>query len=239
MKRINFLLGGLALGAVVVLAPSTAKAGILGSSHDFGPTGLNWSSSNSIVVFKAGPDPITNSCQVCHVPHKSAPQNAANAPLWNHALSKNTYLTYDQGGSATYKGGPVTLGSSIACLTCHDGSVAVNQTYSSTGATNFNGGTAIFAPSWAIEAIGGSDLTRMHPIGVSYTYARTTGGDTDLVDPNTSALLNNTMLKGSTKSVECASCHDIHRTQGASMTATHDLIVNPNGSQLCLTCHNK
>ena len=35
MKRITTLLGGLVLGAALMLLPGTAKASIIGSKHDF------------------------------------------------------------------------------------------------------------------------------------------------------------------------------------------------------------
>ncbi len=241
MKKLNILLGGLALGAVVALMPTTVQAGIVGGTHDFSPTGsYGLAATNGIARFKWGGETnyYNNPCQVCHIPHKSQFYSAAKAPLWNHKLSGNTYVTYDQAGSATFNalGLSVSLGSSVACLSCHDGSVAINQTANGTGstATNSLNGAAVFAPSFAIEAIGGTDLTRMHPIGVSYTAAAAV--DTEL-KPVAGILAK--MVKGTAKTVECASCHDIHQTIGASATVSHDLIVDLEGGQLCLTCHSK
>jgi len=45
------------------------------------------------------------------------------------------------------------------------------------------------------------------------------------------------MLKGG--QVECGSCHDIHRTKGASASSGIFTIVSSSGSALCLTCHSK
>jgi predicted CXXCH cytochrome family protein len=151
----------------------------------------------------------------------------------------------------------VALGSSLACLSCHDGSVAINQSYGSSTPNqygNTNGpGTAAYVPSWAVEAANGAgsfpsfgspgpysgynSLTRMHPIGVNYVDAVSKDPQLQPIG----GILDTAMLKGSgsTRTVECASCHDIHRTQGASMTVSHDLIVDLNNAQLCLTCHNK
>ena len=114
--------------------------------------------------------------------------------------------------------------------------MAINQTAGNTGtATNALNGAAMFAPSFAIEAIGGTDLTKMHPIGVSYSAALAVDST---LQPVTGTVMPK-MLKGTAQNVECASCHDIHRTIGASATVSHDLIVDLNGGQLCLTCHNK
>lgn len=181
---------------------------------------------------------------------------AFNAPLWNHAASTlaGTYLTYDKGSSASFNqlGLTVTLGSSLACLSCHDGSIAANQSYGSSS-INANTTAAVYAPiitttstgGTPTKGIGGNSLEQMHPIGVSYSAA-------ELVDPDLqpapaynavgvpSTILAR-MLKGPNQTVECASCHDIHRTSGWTATgASHDdLIVNLDGAQLCETCHNK
>ncbi len=230
----------LALGATMALMPSISKASIVGSTHDFSPTGgYGVAATNGIARFKWGGETnyYNNPCQVCHIPHKSQAYATAKAPLWNHKLSANTDQTYDHAGSATFTalGLSVSLGSSVACLSCHDGSVAINQTAGYTGtATNSLNGAAIFTPSFAVEAIGGTDLTKMHPIGVSYQSAL--GVDSELKP--ISGIMNK-MLKGTTKNVECASCHDIHETIGASATVSHALIVDLEGGQLCLTCHNK
>ena len=225
----------------MALMTTVSQAGIVGSAHDFSPSGsYTLAATNGLARFKWGGETnyYNNPCQVCHIPHKSQAYATAHAPLWNQKLSANTYQTYDQAGSATFNalGLSVSLGSSVACLSCHDGSVAINQTAGYTGtATNSLNGAAVFAPSFAVEAIGGTDLTKMHPIGVSYSAAL-------LADPQlnpVSGTVMPKMLKGTSQNVECASCHDIHRTIGASATVSHDLIVDLEGGQLCLTCHNK
>src|SRR5207245_2557255 len=184
MKRLTLLLGGLALGATVALTPSVARAGLIGSEHDFSPSGPTSFSQLGIAKFVWGGETNTyqNPCQVCHIPHKAAAYSAANAPLWNHAVATNAttkYITYDQAGSATFNAlglGTLTLGSSVACLSCHDGSIAINQSYGKS-TFNGNGGVGTNAPSWSIETAGGAtgthnDLTIMHPIGVSYPAAQ-------------------------------------------------------------------
>ena len=251
MKKLAMLL---ALGATVALMPSVSKASLLGSAHDFSPTGgYGAAATNGLARFVWGGETNTynNPCQVCHIPHKSQAYATAHAPLWNHKLSANTYITYDSAGSETYKGGTIVLGSSIACLSCHDGSVAINQTSGSSGSskTNSLSGTAVYAPSFSIETlkngvaasgagpyVGFDNLTQMHPIGVSYT-ACVSAGDDELQETTYDLLPK--MLKGTSKNVECASCHDIHRTTGASATVSHELIMDLEGGALCLECHKK
>jgi nitrate/TMAO reductase-like tetraheme cytochrome c subunit len=254
MKRLQIILGGLALGAAMTLMPLSSTATIIGSPHDFSPTGTSGYSQLGIATYGHG-SAYNNACQVCHIPHGAAANSAANAPLWNHAVATNAtseYVTYDQAGSATFNalGLNVMLGSSVACLSCHDGSIAVNQSYGSTTFSG-NGGVATNVPSWAVVTYddatgkfdykGGTDLTHMHPIGVSYPAAVTAaniGGNVQL-NPATAGSLLSAQLKGVNQSVECATCHDIHQTLGASATAPDSLIVTINGSALCLECHNK
>ena len=248
MKTTTKLLTGLALGAAVALTATTASATLLGSAHDFSSSGgAGTYSALGIATFKWGGETNTyqNPCQVCHIPHKAAAYSAANAPLWNHAVATNAttrYTTYDQAGSASFNAlglGALQLGSSVACLSCHDGSIAINQSYGKT-TFNGNGGVGTNAPSFSIETVGGStDLTHMHPIGVSYAAAKLADPDLIATPAVGSPTTLGRMLKGPQQTVECASCHDIHRTIGASATVSHELIVDLNGGQLCLTCHNK
>ena len=248
MKRLNKILGGIAVGALVALTPGASRATLLGSTHDFSSSGAAGNySTMGIATFVWGGETNTyqNPCQVCHIPHKAAAYSAANAPLWNHATATNAttkYVTYDQAGSSHFNAlglGSLTLGSSVACLSCHDGSIAVNQSYGKTS-FNGNGGVGTNAPSWSIETVGGStDLTHMHPIGVSYSSAKSVDPDLQATPALNSGTTFARMLKGPQQTVECASCHDIHRTIGASATVSHSLIVDLNNGALCITCHNK
>ncbi|PWU14680.1 MAG: hypothetical protein C5B50_16895 [Verrucomicrobia bacterium] len=237
----------------MALVPAISHATLIGSVHDFSSSGTAGAvfSQSGIATFQWGgtPSGSTNSadyyqnpCQVCHIPHGAQAYSATHGPLWNHAVATNAttkYITYDQAGSVSFNSLSLTpeLGSSVACLSCHDGSIAVNQLQRG---INGNGGVATNVPSWAVKTDGGATgahngLTLMHPIGFSYTAAQAAApGELNNLPANL-----NRMLKGTDKTVECASCHDIHRTYGASATVSHELIVDLNGGALCLTCHNK
>ena len=113
------------------------------------------------------------------------------------------------------------------CLSCHDGTVALDSFGGYTGTTNYITGNALI----------GTDLSNDHPVSFTYdsSLATTDGG---LYDPTTANsglggtidadLLFNTQL-------ECSSCHDAHNSAGVA-----NLLVKANsGSALCMTCHNK
>ena len=260
MKRITMLL---ALGATVALSPSVTRASIIGGTHDFSISGTN---QTGYATYKWGGSQTTynNPCQICHIPHKAPDagplsEGGAAAPLWNHHPSQNSsYVTYDQGNSATFNalGLTATLGSSVACLSCHDGSMAVNQSYSGTSPSAYgtNGAAAFYAPTFAVETalatagpwvsasgagpyLSRNNLTHMHPIGVSYSAAL--AKDPTLQPLPAPGTVFAQMLKGPSQNVECASCHDIHGVIGASGTISHDMIVDLNNAALCETCHQQ
>lgn len=242
MKKTSLILGGLALGAAIMLMPQSSKATIVGSKHDFyastnywiGGT-VNWLSTSS-----------TNVCGECHTIHHAP--DATRGPLWIHTPTAQTFKTYDQAGSETFPSGvTVTLGSSSkSCLGCHDGTVAINSQDALSGGiitTTIKGGTPVYTKSSAvvIEVNGGQDdLTHMHPIGVNYASCQAALPAGDLNNVGTafnapgSPTVGNMLKNGN---VECSSCHDIHRTLGTSTTSGIYTIAS--GQALCLGCHNK
>jgi hypothetical protein len=90
-----------------------AVADISGSSHDFAGTG--WSGGEI--------------CKPCHTPHFA---DMTIGYLWSHELSSPTYTLYD--GSVTDAGGDNMLDKHTRmCLSCHDGSVALDSYHGGAG----------------------------------------------------------------------------------------------------------
>ena len=237
LKKILILgmLGGVALG----LSP-TARASIVGSKHDFS-VGTNYLVNGVSFVSSAT---STNVCGACHTIHHAP--DPARGPLWIHTPTKNTFVTYNQSGSENFPSGlTVALGSSsLACLSCHDGSVAINSQDSlSDGiiSTSIKDTTPVFiSPKAVVIEVSGNvdDLTHMHPIGINYSTAvglMPQGDLNPITTPIAGGTIANVMLKSG--NVECSSCHDIHRTQGTSTSSGIYTIAS--GQLLCLTCHNK
>ncbi len=115
-------------------------------------------------------------CVFCHTPHQAQSQSAIEAPLWNKGIpNAATFTTYD---STTIDGTILTLGSvSIACLSCHDGSQAMDVVINAPGSRGVVPTVGAELDALAIGAIGtitgtagdlGTDLTNDHPIGVQY-----------------------------------------------------------------------
>lgn len=243
MKRIlttALLLGAVALVPTVTFAqtstnwsqPRNLPRGISGSVHDFTANQNYWlaGATNTWVQYN-------NLCGVCHTMHHAG--DPAVAPLWTHNTTTTAFTPYTSPTMAVTPGQPGY--SSMACLSCHDGSVAVNDTggkvQGGTGVYINAGNTALIAPS--------GDLTHTHPVGFSYVTAQ--AAQSDELNPVTTVVFNsggkniqNFMLFNG--NMECATCHDIHRVKGNSMNSGVMSKVGGTGarpSELCLTCHIK
>jgi len=192
----------------------SAWAVITGSAHDF--SGATWNSTGRI-------------CVVCHTPH-NAP--SALVPLWNHDTTATTAFTlYSSSTLDAVPGQPE--GVSKACLSCHDGTVALN----SFGGNENAAGVAYSGSD--VKVTGdhdlGTNLSNDHPISFTYdaALATTDGGLATPVSTKAVDAAGEVPLFSS--KVECSSCHDVHDAAGNA-----DLLVIANtGSALCLTCHNK
>jgi predicted CXXCH cytochrome family protein len=213
MKRLritNTIGALLAIGLIGL--PVAALAGISGTNHDM--SGAGWNSVNGEI------------CQVCHTPH-NADDTVLLAPLWNHTLGASTGFTmYNSGTMNAVDAESQPDGISLLCLSCHDGSVALDSFGGNVGSTSISGVADL-----------GSDLSNDHPISITYNTALSTADD-GLWDPSgagSSGLggtIDGDMLFSS--KVQCASCHDPH-----SSAFNNFLIKDNAGSALCLTCHNK
>lgn len=226
---IRYTLQALWAGVLLVASASSLAGVIAGSAHDF--SGAGWSGGQI--------------CVACHTPH-GGNTSVTDAPLWNHTLSSVTnYSLYTSG---TLNAGTLTQPSGVSalCLSCHDGTVAIDSYGGGAGTAGVMTGTN------AVGAASQGSLANDHPIGFIYNAALATA-DGALHDPSTRTV---TVGAGGTRSLtgtvanlmlfngrlECASCHDVHNTfTAADGTGVGDplLRVSKGGSTICLTCHNK
>jgi predicted CXXCH cytochrome family protein len=207
------LLPCLLLGAI-----GQASAGsIVGSKHDLRNFGFT--------------DEI---CVVCHTPH-NADVTIGAVPLWNHTTTTKQYRMYTSPTMDAISTGQPSQGS-LLCLSCHDGTVAIDSYGGRVGSITLGGGLAVGA--------GPEDLTDDHPISIIYDQALSQV-DPGLFDP-TSRIVTIGVAPTKTGTIsdllvvndqlQCSSCHDVHNT----FTAGEPLLkVSIQGSELCLTCHNK
>ncbi len=221
MKR-TVIMGVLVAGLLLFTPPSRAGQ-ITGSMHDF--TKYAWSGGQI--------------CVTCHATHKTD-LSVTVAPLWSHTNSTATYTLYS---SPTMVAGPLGQpgGLSKLCLSCHDGTVALDSFGGATGTTFITG--ASFQPKSNL----GTSLADDHPIGFTYDSTLATNAG-DLVDPVTPGIIigSGTQTRTGTLGsmllyagkLECSSCHDVHNTFTAD-NGVRLVKITMAGSRLCLTCHKK
>ncbi len=184
--------------------------GIEGSVHDFSSQG--WSAGEI--------------CVVCHTPHDA---NTSVTPLWNHDMSNASYTIY----SSPTLDGPIQAPgrASKLCLSCHDGTIAVDSFGGRAGAIYIDG-----------EALIGEDLSDDHPVGVEWWH-QTLGDNPDCNKCHVRIPIKSNDMPipfyegGGRAKVECSSCHDPH--DNVSSANGYLLRESQVGSALCLHCHDK
>ncbi len=193
-----------------------AQGQILNSKHDLSIGSTGPDAANLI----AGMDQI---CVPCHTPHW-ADTTVGEAPLWNHALTSQTFQMYTTLQGRT--GNTTPDGASKLCLSCHDGVTAMdNYGGATTGiqAMTDPGGVGVGG-----DPVVGLDLRNDHPIGL--TYPPPSG----LYESTVNVIAAGLRLPndGTNDRIECQSCHDPHLT-----TNTYFLRLSNTNSNLCRTCH--
>ena len=256
MRRV--IQGLVVVAALVVGMVGWAEAqGILNTRHNLSSTSGAASALGDIKTAGTG-----EVCVFCHTPHGA--DTAVKAPLWNRAISTNTsgYTMYN---SATLDAAPDknNMGVSLACLSCHDGSIAFDALRNMPGSGGYNPSPAAGGVSnWTFTNAAsktmptdrvtnlGTDLSNDHPVAMLYSdarspsatsadetagfYATATLSNGRVVVQNTSAAVNAQVPLYEGR-VQCASCHDPHRSD----TPTFLRVANDPGSKLCRTCHKK
>ncbi len=210
----KLLLGTLAVVLLSMAAVANVSAQtIAGTKHDLSTnaTSLGVTNYNQICVY-------------CHAPHNAS----TTLPLWNHTPTTTvTFQMYNASNSSTMD---MTVGSapgtvSLACLSCHDGTIGLDVVQNVPA-----GKTAVGTVKIGGTHLLGADLRNDHPIAVTYNNV------TDVAfNAKVTGKVGALPLYGTGKDqVECASCHNVHNNVNGSFLR----IANTN-SALCLTCHIK
>ncbi len=177
-------------------------------------------------------------CQPCHVPEVTD-TTGYETPAWTKTIKVPQYSMYSSPTMNAYVGQP--SGNSKLCLSCHDGTIAIESHAQSEG-----GQPLLLKGEFKI------DLSSSHPVSFPYDEGLVLL-DRKLRDPvSTSSGLGGTIAEDLLDNgrVECTSCHDAHisrNTQGcAGCHIMHEnkikslsLRVDNSRSKLCLVCHNK
>ncbi len=203
-------------------AATGSFAEITGSKHDFSLQ--SWSDGQL--------------CKVCHTPH-NANQSVSSAPLWNHELSSETnYTLYNSDSMNQHTVQP--KGISKLCLSCHDGTVAVDSFGGKTGSMKILPGE----PGYI-----GTDLSDDHPVSIIWNHQTIIPYEFDEQclychdyigeDPEKFRLPFYTYDGGTTYNVECSSCHDPHNKGDGTQGPDYMLRTKNTRSFLCTQCHKR
>ncbi len=205
MKKRNYLIFAFLIGFVYMVNAQS----LINSPHDFSKK--DWNIMN-------------NSCAVCHTDGEGGIKSLKQ-PLWEHNYKKTTYTVYQSSTLDAVVGQPT--GISKLCLSCHDGTIALN---------NF-GGSVDESKYISPEANLGTDLRDDHPVSFVYD-SHLAEKDGELYDPASSesglgATIEQDLLINN--QLHCTSCHDVHNLMGNEKM----LVMGNEKSKLCLTCHIK
>ncbi len=224
------------LVAVLAVVPSLAFAGIVNSAHDF--------QTNTAPLYFTGGS--VRLCSYCHTAHH-APSTLG---LWNRDTAKVNNTAFS--GDTTTTSAGTTLPQDAAslrfptkqCLSCHDGSTAINETWNAGGfgalGNTANGNTSIVTQGTTSGGAIGfflnntstalfTSLAGTHPVSTDYRSSKVVAAEYGtVVQAGCVAGIANCTSAGTHAakvfvnaasstgySVECASCHDPHYGPGA------------------------
>lgn len=202
-------IGGVALG--LAISGVAMAAGISSTKHNLTSSGPGPNKTD-------GTDQI---CVFCHTPHGS--NDTAAVPLWNKKLpTGSSYAVYNSTASTATSSIDGAIASnvgsvSLACLSCHDGTQAMDNALNKPGSGGYTATTgSSIGGTWTGSAtmsgtpvpVLGTDLKNDHPIGIQYcgggltstadgVFATTTCNDADFVGTSTNAntLYTNAVVK--------------------------------------------
>ncbi len=245
-----------ALGIVAAVSSSAAFAltapggGVVGSIHDMNEyPNVTKDSQNRV-------------CAFCHTPHHALTTGGDYLPLWSHELPDTSgYAAYKSATIDSTISGNMMDGPSKLCMSCHDGTVAVDTHYSTVESGTLKLDSDDFGkPAVALSP---STLSNDHPIGFIYddvaagTAEGVAGTSTDKGKDNyiknssayfkgnpANITIASRLFAKDTASkpiMTCATCHDVHNKKNVDDPAKKNyLLLSPNtNSQICLSCHIK
>jgi len=208
-QSVRVLLSAGILAWLIAVVPLVDAASILTSKHNLSSTGPG--------TIKAATGAESQVCVFCHLPHNAK----TTGPLWNRDQPAGAYTPYTSSTRKIASPGQPT-GTSLLCLSCHDGTIALGKISSRTtaiamtGRNNFLAGDAGYL---------GTDLSDDHP--VSFLYANVLS-NSEIRTPTGSVKLD------ASGQMQCTACHNPHdNANGKFLT-----VSNLQGA-LCVVCHNK
>jgi cytochrome c556 len=190
MKQVKFTKTavGAAIAGVSLIAASSAFAApttkqmfsIADSWHNLGSGNIKGGTPNDAAGTANHSADTAEVCVFCHTPHGG--DNTAAVPIWNRKLTDPTvYTRYSDLGTTTFDATEAPIGSvTIACLSCHDGTNAIDNVINAPGSGGYDPNGAQIGPNFTgSDQIGGkidpsvvqmlgTDLSNDHPVSMQY-----------------------------------------------------------------------
>ena len=213
-------------------------------------------------------DDLNRVCIFCHAPHNTyklteenggpaagigagptAPDNYTYLPLWNHDVTTLEFSMYYNGIGAPTTGPKASQAvlngmdgpgpSSLLCLSCHDGSVAVNAYGNASQLPESIGANNAFVLAGPFQIGKDGYLGNHHPIGFNYDLV--TNDDNEIYTPEVASygaagFVRDHLYGPGNTQMECSSCHSVHNKGNSGESL---LWISDRSSDLCLTCHDK
>ena len=208
---------------ILLVAGTASLAGVRETKHNFTSATYN---PNAYFV---GTRQV---CIFCHTTHNADQSTGA---LWNHEINPPMYDIYQSSSidmtiTQPHEG-------SLVCLSCHDGTLAINSlnnlpgpalagNYGDPAGSALDGSGKLTSSS---SAYVGTDLTNDHPVGITY-YASQDPGKFQTKTGSTTNYPDKLLDNGTY--VECNSCHNPHDN-----TYSNFLVESNANSSLCMRCH--
>lgn len=197
------------IGGILLSAP--VEAGVKDSLHNLSATG-----PGNVKAVLA--DEV---CDFCHISHSGGSQ----AALWNRKSPSAEYIPYSSSTAIARPGQPT--GSSLLCLSCHDGTIALGEVLNRGAPHSMAGGVNKMPPGRGLQ---GTDLSDDHPISFEYS-ANLASSNGELALPGS---FNNALRLDRNGELQCTTCHDAHDSPYGKLLRLPNI-----GSQLCVECHKE
>jgi hypothetical protein len=152
-------------------------------------------------------------CVYCHTPHGA--NTTIDLPIWNRTRLTNTYTTYDTLGTSTLTSDITQPGvNSLACLSCHDGTLPVDSIINMPGSGGYdpnqqNSASAGFLNQWQNSV--GQDATSHMSMDGELVVVPLPGGEIHVYPGSNNVL-------GPIDGGSCLSCHAPNTQAGAGAT---------------------
>lgn len=210
---------------LLLLGPgATSDGGVAETKHNFS------SPTHSPNAYFWGTQQV---CVFCHAVHNA---NPTTGTLLNHEMNPGTSYTMYTSDTMDMTQSASPHESSLICLSCHDGTIAVNSLnnlpgsegaglYGSPGGAGLDAGGRMVSGSHAFV---GTDLRDDHPVGLLYDTTK----DVNFHPKTGNGQMYPDKLLDDGLYVECTSCHNPHDN-----TYSNFLVESNSGSNLCLRCH--